>query len=45
MDGDHTSKNLDAGANSATNTQDLTEGIHEDSAQGARTALPVISLI
>ncbi|OCT51665.1 hypothetical protein CLCR_09254 [Cladophialophora carrionii] len=35
MDGDHTGKNLDAGANAATKAQDLTEGIHEGAAQGA----------
>ncbi|EXJ58675.1 hypothetical protein A1O7_06103 [Cladophialophora yegresii CBS 114405] len=35
MDGDHTGKNLDAGANAATKAQDLTEGIHEGTAQKA----------
>jgi len=34
LDGDHTAKALDQGANAATNAQDLTEGIHEDVAQG-----------
>lgn len=34
MDGDHSAKTLDQGANAATKAQDLTEGIHEGAAQG-----------
>lgn len=31
MDGDHSAKSMDAGANAATNVTDLADGIHEDS--------------
>ncbi|KAK5044609.1 hypothetical protein LTR84_010623 [Exophiala bonariae] len=41
MDGDHTAKTFDKGANAATKVQDLTEGVHEgaaqDSAAGQKT--------
>ncbi|KAK5087332.1 hypothetical protein LTR70_002180 [Exophiala xenobiotica] len=36
-DGDHTAKALDQGANTATNAQDMTEGIHEDVSHGVKT--------
>jgi len=35
MDGDHSAKTLDSGANSAIKTQDLTDSIHETAHQGA----------
>ena len=38
MDGDHSGKTLDAGANAATKTQDLTEGIHEGATQAVSSS-------
>lgn len=34
MDGDHSAKTMDAGANAASNVSDMSEGIHEDAKQG-----------
>jgi len=34
MDGDHSAKSMEAGANSATKAMDMTEGIHEGASQG-----------
>lgn len=36
MDADHSAKAMDAGANKATQSTDLVEGIHEDSQQKVR---------
>jgi len=33
IDGDHSGKAMDQGANAATNVSDMTEGIHEDAKQ------------
>ncbi|KAK4932287.1 hypothetical protein LTR66_015976 [Elasticomyces elasticus] len=33
MDGDHSAKTMDAGANAASNATDMTEGLHEDAKQ------------
>jgi hypothetical protein len=33
MDGDHSAKTMDQGANAATNAMDQTDGIHEDAKQ------------
>lgn len=35
MDGDHSAKSMEKGANLATNAADLTEGVHEDAKQTA----------
>jgi len=34
MDGDHSAKTMDQGANAASNAMDQTDGIHEDAKQG-----------
>lgn len=39
MDGDHAAKTMDAGANAATGSTELSSGIHEDSNQSVR-AIP-----
>ena len=36
MDGDHSAKTMDKGANAATNAMDQTDGLHEDAKQTVR---------
>lgn len=36
MDGDHSAKTMDAGANAASNATDMADGIHEDANQKVR---------
>lgn len=36
MDGDHSAKTMDKGANGATNAMDQTDGLHEDAKQTVR---------
>lgn len=44
MDGDHTAKTLEQGANAATKAQDLTEGVHEGATQAVCfPKLPMLS--
>lgn len=47
MDGDHSAKTMDKGANAATNAMDQTDGLHEDAKQTVRCSnfLSVIVLI
>ena len=37
MDGDHSAKTMDQGANAATNAVDQTDGLHEDAKQTVRS--------
>lgn len=38
MDGDHSAKSLDQGANAATNAVDQADGVHEDANQTVRSS-------
>lgn len=37
MDGDHSAKTMDKGANAASNVTDMADGLHEDAKQTVRT--------
>jgi hypothetical protein len=39
MDGDHSAKTMDNGANAATNAMDQTDGIHEHAKQTVRSSI------